>query len=167
MLHHFFLLPPHLLPGPTISSPFYLFPASPSVSISLFSCSSSSPCSFSPSSLHLSSIFILPLPHLCFYKVNPLVEPKAESDPDTLDLCRLRIQKIVTAGGIPLLNKWGQDPDPLTSLPSNICNPSYRYHLQDECQSHPIPSYSITYYTVRLLSEDIIDSFPWHFFSPD
>ena len=61
--------------------------------------------SSSPTSLHLSSILILPLPHLCFYKVNPLVEPKAESDPDTLDLCRLRIQKIVTAGGIPLLNK--------------------------------------------------------------
>ena len=162
MLHHFFLLPPHLLPGPTISSPFWLFPASPSVSISLFSCSSSS-----PSSLHLSSIFILPLPHLYVHKVNPLVEPKAESDPDTLDLCRLRIQKIVTAGGIPLLNKWGENPDPLTSLPSNTCNPSSRYHLQDECQSHPIPSYSITYYTVRLLSEDIIDSFPWHFFSPD
>lgn len=60
-------------------------------------------------SLHCSPLLLLlPLhPSLPFssFQINPMTEKKEVSDPDTPRLCEMRIQKITSLGGIPVLAK--------------------------------------------------------------
>lgn len=80
---------------------FSFFPFLSSFYFLLLVLSSTPPPPPPPSSLLPLSSLLLLYP----FQINPMTEKKEESDPDTPRLCEMRIQKITSLGGIPVLAK--------------------------------------------------------------
>ena len=102
-----FSFPPILLYHHFLHSSFYH--ASPSLITSFFLLHFASPFSNHFSYFAVTTFtafsFIFFIVISSSFQMNPMTEKREETDPDTTRLCEMRIQKITSLGGIPVLAK--------------------------------------------------------------